>query len=118
MIRALLNCLLFPATAAHELTHAALWAPWTRERDIDMRPTQLNASVLVELDPEIPGWAHRLAYLGPLLFGLLFAVLAISWLIMGGGQFPDSVREQGLWAVLGAYWITYTMPSKADLGLE
>lgn len=118
MFRALLNCLLFPATAAHELTHAALWAPWTRERTITMSPTQLDASVLVELDADIPEWAHYFAYLGPLIFGTLFGVMAVTWLILGAGQFPEGLQEQGLWAVLGSWWITYTMPSKEDLNLE
>lgn len=120
ILNRVLNWLLFPATVAHEATHAAVWLPWTVDYErVDLAPGQSHASISVRLDDEIPGWALRLGYLAPVLVGTALALVAIALLVLGGGTFPeiDSVREAGYWAVLGAYWITFTAPSKEDLGL-
>lgn len=116
MIGRLLNAATFPATLAHEATHLAVGWPWiVTIRSYELHPLRAAAWVEVEWADSAPRWGVVLAHVAPTLLGVAFAAAVVVLLLVGGGEWPRGAREQGVWLLLGAYWLIYATPSPDDL---
>lgn len=106
---------LWPASVAHELTHLAAGIPWTDEvAGYDVHPLRPNW-VDIDLVEDAPGWARAVVSTAPTLVGISFAGAALVLLLVGGGSFPSAAASPGRWLLIGAWWLVYTTPSRADL---
>lgn len=106
---------LWPPALAHEATHLAAGYRWLDSvNGYDLHPLR-GAFVDVDLVDDAPRWARATVATAPTLVGTAFAASAMVLLIVGGGSWPASTAETGRWLLIGAWWLVYTAPSKADL---
>lgn len=114
LLSAPVSLALWPAALAHEATHLAAGYRWLDGVNAyDLHPMR-GAFVDVDLVDDAPRWARALVATAPTLVGTAFAASALVLLLVGGGSWPDGTDVTGRWLLIGAWWLVYTTPSKAD----
>lgn len=96
--------LMFPAVAAHELTHAAAAYPVGRVVDVSIYPPR----ALIEYPGGTPWLAIRLVNLSPAILGTLVGLPVLVWLVTSFSLSPPVL------AYLAGSWAIYTVPASDE----
>lgn len=114
-LRTLWAAVTLPATAAHELTHLVVSAPWADTVALVIEPRSARVAAQAEWRDDVGPWGPRLAALAPFIAGSVAGLLAIAFLLLGGAEAPSSTSELAQAAILATWWVIYVAPSRADI---
>lgn len=116
-VAALTRPLKLPVRLLHEATHIAAATPWLDDWRLVVGPTDSEDELGVDVAfaDDAPAWGIALAYLAPLLFGLVGAAGVAAGVLVGGIPLPKSGFELALWSAAGLGWVLYSTPSVADI---
>lgn len=106
-----------PVQLLHELTHIAAAAPWLEDWRLVVGPTDSEDELAVDVAfaEGAPAWGIAVAYLAPMLTGLVGALTVAGSLSVGGLAPPATTLDLALWSAAGLGWFLYTAPSYADV---
>lgn len=105
------SLLTLPPTILHELTHAAIAAPWADETWVLLDAQDIRAVCGIEWG-DVPDWVIVGAHYGPLVIGTALGGVAVALAILG--HYPDTTRGWLVTSAVAVWWWIYTMPSGAD----
>lgn len=111
----LLNVLTYPATLAHECTHAAAARPFAERVTVDAAPKRGHAGCRIVWRRGVPAVVKRLVHVAPTLVGILLGVVAFVALQVLGLSLDNVLLTPGMRVLVLGYWLVYVMPSMEDL---
>lgn len=117
VLTALMRPVRLPVRLLHETTHIAAATPWLADWQIVIGPTDSPDELGVDIafDEDAPVWGIALAYLAPMLLGLVGMALVGVGILVDGIPLPDTTLDLALWSAAGLGWFLYTAPSVADV---
>jgi len=106
-----------PVRLLHEATHIAAATPWLADWRLVIGPAGSDDELGVDIAfaDDAPAWGIALAYLAPMLLGLLGVSLVAVAVLVGGVFLPQTAFELAVWSAAGLGWVLYTAPSVADI---
>jgi len=106
-----------PIRVLHEATHIAAATPWLADWRLVIGPTNSGdeLGVDVSFSEDAPAWGIALAYLAPMLLGLLGVLCVGVAVLVEGVPLPTTTLDLAVWSAGGLGWFLYTAPSVADI---
>jgi hypothetical protein len=106
-----------PVRLLHEATHIAAAAPWCEDWRLVVGPTDSADELGVDIawGDGAPWWGVALAFLAPMLLGLVGAACVAVAVVTGGVALPQTTFELALWSAAGLGWVLYSIESPADI---
>lgn len=106
-----------PVRVVHELTHIVAATPWLDDWRLVIGPTDSpdELGVDVAFADDAPAWGIALAYVAPLICGLVGLIGVGIGILIDGIPLPQTTYELALWSAAGLGWYLYSIPSSADI---
>lgn len=97
---------------AHELTHVVAAWPWAQDWQVVL--DEEGGLAAIKWQDDAPWWGRWLAYYAPLLSALALGTGVVTWTLLHGFQWPETVVAQAKIVVLVGWWAMYGRISHAD----
>lgn len=105
----------YPATLAHELTHAIAAKPWAERLEIDLNPFDGDYGVTVHWREDAPGKQVVMASIMPFVAGMVALAGALVMWVLDGFTLPTSGVGLAKLSIVAMWWVLYVVPSPADV---